>query len=44
MATPSIQHNTSTGINKCMEVGSHQGMMINEHIMVDSNSYEKVKT
>ena len=27
-----------------MEVGRHRGMTLNEHITVDSNSYEKVKT
>ena len=27
-----------------MELGRHRGMMANEHIMVNSNSYEKVKT
>ena len=27
-----------------MEVGRHRDMMLNEHITVDSNSYEKVKT
>ena len=27
-----------------MAVGRHRGMIANEHIRVDSNSYEKVKT
>ena len=27
-----------------MELGSHQGMIVNEHIRIGSNSYEKVKT
>ena len=29
---------------KSMEVGRCRGMMVNEHITVGSNSYEKVKT
>ena len=29
---------------KYMEVGRHRGMMVNEHITIGSNSYEKVKT
>ena len=27
-----------------MEIGLHRGMIANEHIKIDSNSYEKVKT
>ena len=27
-----------------MELRCYCGMMVNEHIMIDSNSYEKVKT
>ena len=27
-----------------MEIGRHPGMIANEHIKIDSNSYEKVKT
>ena len=27
-----------------MEIGRHREMMVNEHITVDSNLYEKVKT
>ena len=27
-----------------MEIGRHRGMIANEHIKIDSNSYEKVKT
>ena len=29
---------------KYMEVKCHQGMIVNEHFRIDSNSYEKVKT
>ena len=32
------------GKTKYMEVGRHRGMIANEHIMIGSNSYEKVKT
>ena len=32
------------GKTKYIEIGLHQGMMVNEHITVSSNSYEKVKT
>ena len=32
------------GKTKYMEVQHHRGMIINEHIMVSNNSYEKVKT
>ena len=28
---------------KYMDVGHHLGMIVNRHIMVDSNLYEKVK-
>ena len=27
-----------------MEIGRHRGMIVNAHIKIDSNSYEKVKT
>ena len=27
-----------------MEIGRHRDMISNEHIRIDSNSYEKVKT
>ena len=27
-----------------MEVGRHRGMIVNAHIKIGSNSYEKVKT
>ena len=27
-----------------MEVGSHRGLIVNEHISLSSNSYEKAKT
>ena len=33
-----------TGKTKYMEVGGHRGMIANDHITVDSDSYEKVKT
>ena len=33
-----------TGKTKYMEVRRHRGMMVNKHITVDSNSYQKVKT
>ena len=33
-----------TGKIKYMEIGSHRGMVANEHIKIGSNSYEKVKT
>ena len=33
----------NTGKTKYMEAGCHPGMLVNEHITVDSNSYEKVK-
>ena len=29
---------------KYMKLGRHRGMMVNEHIKIGSNSYEKVKT
>ena len=34
----------NTGKTKCMEIGRHRGMIANEHIRIDSNFYEKVKT
>ena len=34
----------NTGKTKYMEIGRHRGVMTNEHIMVGSNLYEKVKT
>ena len=34
----------NTGKTKFMEVGRHRGMVANEHIIADSNSYEKVIT
>ena len=34
----------NTGKTKYMVVGRHRGMMEIDHIMVGSNSYEKVKT
>ena len=33
----------NTGKTMYMEAGFHQGVRENEHITVDSNSYEKVK-
>ena len=35
---------SNPGKTKYMEVGHHRDMMTNEHIRIDSNSYEKVKT
>ena len=29
---------------KYIEVGHHRGMIANDHVMVGSNSYEKMKT
>ena len=34
----------NTRKTKYMEIGYHAGTMANEHIMLDSNSYEKVGT
>ena len=34
----------NTGKNKYINIGHRRGMMANEHIMLGSNSYEKVKT
>ena len=34
----------NTGKTKYMEIGRHQGMMVNEHFNIGSNSYEKVET
>ena len=34
----------NTGKTKYMEIACHQGMIANEHNMIGSNSYEKVKT
>ena len=34
----------NTGKSKCMEVGHRRAMIANEHIVVGSNLYEKVKT
>ena len=34
----------NTGKNKYMEIGRHGGVVANEHIKIDNNSYEKVKT
>jgi hypothetical protein len=34
----------NTEKTKYMEVGCRRGMMENEHIRIDSSSYEKVKT
>ena len=34
----------NTGKTKYMEIGHHQGMIANEYIKIDSNSYDKVKT
>ena len=34
----------NTGKTNYIEVGCHHGMMANEHILVGSNLYEKVKT
>ena len=34
----------STEKTKYMEVGRHRGLIANEHIIVRSNLYEKVKT
>ena len=28
---------------KCLEIKSNRGMVANEHMRIDSNSYEKVK-
>ena len=33
-----------TGKTKYMEIRRHRGMIVNEHIRIGSNSYEKVKT
>ena len=33
-----------TGSTKYMEVGSHLGVMVNEHITVVSNTYRNEKT
>ena len=34
----------NTRKTKYMKIGRHPGMMVNEHIRMCSNSYEKVKT
>ena len=34
----------NTGETKYMDVGCHRGMMTNEHVTVDSDSYENLKT
>ena len=34
----------NTQKTKYMEIGCHRGKVANEHIKIDSNSYEKVKT
>ena len=34
----------NTRKTKYMEIGRYRGMMVNEHMTVDSNSYEKLKT
>ena len=34
----------NTGKIKYMEIGSHRGVIANEHIKIGNNSYEKVKT
>ena len=34
----------NTGKTKYMEIGRHRGMIANAHVMIGSNSYEKVKT
>ena len=34
----------NTGKTKYMKTGRHRGIMENEHIMVGTDSYEKVKT
>ena len=33
----------NTGKTNYMEIGSHRGMIANEHIKIGINSYEKVK-
>ena len=33
-----------TGKTKHMEIGRHPGMVANEHIRINSNSFEKVKS
>ena len=32
----------NTGKTKYMEIGCNQGMIVNDHIRIGSNSYEKV--
>ena len=34
----------NTGKTNDMEIGNHWGMTANEHIRIDSNTYEKAKT
>ena len=34
----------NTGKSKYMEIGHNRGMIVNEHIKIGINSYEKVKT
>ena len=34
----------NTGETKDMEIGHNRGMVVNEHIRIGTNSYEKVKT
>ena len=34
----------NTWKTKYMEIGRHRGMIANDHIPVDSNFYQKVKT
>ena len=34
----------NTGKTKYMEIGRHQGIIVNAHIKIGSNSYEKVET
>ena len=34
----------NTGKTKCMEIGRHRGMIVNELIRIGSNPYGKVKT
>ena len=36
--------NNTLNVASLMEIGRHRGMIINEHIRIGSNSYEKVKT
>ena len=39
-----LLNEVNTGKSKYMEMGCHQSMIVNEHIKMGSNSYEKVKT